>query len=48
MSGEKRPEADPPVPFVPDDWRERPELLPALRLLVEGARRAALRKRQQG
>ena len=26
--------------LIPPDWRSRPELVPVLRLLVEGARRA--------
>lgn len=27
---------------IPHDWRRYPELIPALRILVEGARRAAI------
>lgn len=33
--------------IIPQDWERRPELLPALRILVEGARRAVVRKQQQ-
>lgn len=32
--------------LIPSDWESRPELLPALKILVEGARRAVLRKKQ--
>jgi hypothetical protein len=36
-------EAVQPAAFpIPQDWRRYPELIPALRILVEGARRVAL------
>lgn len=36
-------EAVQPAAFpIPHDWRRHPELIPALRILVEGAKRVAL------
>lgn len=36
-----------PEPVIPEQWRERPDLLPALQVWVEGARRALERRRRE-
>lgn len=40
MNPESGPLPEQPRYLIPADWQRRPELMPALRILVEGARRA--------